>query len=102
MPRFLNTRGQPTLGIAICSRCQRKAMLADLIEDGNIKNFYVHKPHLSPGCWDKYDPFRLPPRQPDKLTLPFVRPDVPMDVPAADAAQLPLEPSVPPANEPTE
>lgn len=26
--------------------------------------------------WDELDPYRLPPRQPDNLVLPFVRPDV--------------------------
>lgn len=25
---------------------------------------------------DEYDPYRLPARQPEKITLPFVRPDV--------------------------
>lgn len=102
MSVFINTRGQPTLGIAICSRCQVKRRLADLVEDGNIKRFYVCRPHISPGCWDTYDPFRLPARAPDKYQLPFVRPDVPLIVPPADEAQLPLQPSVPPANEPTE
>jgi hypothetical protein len=25
------------------------------------------------------DPYRLPPRQPDNITLPFVRPDLPLN-----------------------
>lgn len=90
MPRFLDTRGQPTLGIAICQRCQTKRRLADLREDGNIKNFMVCADKR--GCWDTYDPFRLPAPPPDKMQLPFVRPDVELVVPPADAAQLPLEP----------
>lgn len=74
--RFLDTRGQPTLGIAICSRCQCKAMLAELTEDGNMPGFMVHRPEISPGCWDVFDPMRLPAPPPDDLRLPFVRPDV--------------------------
>jgi hypothetical protein len=27
---------------------------------------------------DQLDPYRLPPRQPDTITLPFVRPDTPI------------------------
>lgn len=89
---FLDTRGQPTLGIAICSRCQVKRRLADLTEDGNIRGFMVCLPSISPGCYDVYDPMRLPAPPPDDLKLPFVRPDVPLVVPAVVAAQLPLEP----------
>lgn len=89
---FIDTRGQPTLGIAICSRCQLKRRLAELVDDGNIKGFKVCRPEISPGCWDTYDPFRLPAPPPDRLQLPFTRPDVPLTVPADVAAQLPLQP----------
>lgn len=75
MPVFLNTKGEPTLGIAICGRCQFKRKLADLVSDGNVPGFMVCKPSLSPGCWDHYDPMRLPPRPTDRYTLPFYRPD---------------------------
>lgn len=75
MPRFLDTSGQPTLGIAICGRCQFKRVLGDLVSDGNIPGFMVCKPNISPGCWDHFDPMRLPARQVDKFTLPFYRPD---------------------------
>src|SRR5262245_11888355 len=94
MPTFINTTGEPTLGIAICSRCQRKARLADLVDDGNIPGFKVHRPHLSPGCWDEFDKMRLPPRQIEKFNLPFVRPD--QDLTMSEVAQLqaglPLKP----------
>jgi hypothetical protein len=97
MPVFINTKGESTLGIALCSRCQRKAKLADLMDDGNIPGFKVHRPELSPGCWDNYDPMRLPPRAPDKYILPFVRPD--QDISMSEAAQLeaglPLTPPPP-------
>lgn len=92
MPIYLDTRGQPTLGIALCSRCQTKRMLSELTDDGNIPNFKVCRKEISPGCWDNYDPMRLPPRRPDNYSLPFVRPDTDLVVPLADEAQLPIEP----------
>lgn len=76
MPVFLDTTGQPTLGIAICSRCQIKRVLADLVEDGNLPKFYVCRKEISPGCFDNFDPMRLPGRPPDKMNLPFSRPDL--------------------------
>jgi hypothetical protein len=97
MPRFINTKGEPTLGIALCSRCQRKRKLAELVSDGNVPNFMVCKPALSRGCWDEYDPMRLAPPPVDRLTLPFVRPD--QDITMSEAAQLeaglPLRPPPP-------
>ena len=97
MTVFLDTTGQSTLGIAICGRCQTKRMLADLVDDGNIPNFKVCRKELSPGCWDHYDPMRLPPREQDKFTLPFVRPDVDIELTDAERAELelPVTPPVP-------
>lgn len=76
MPKFLDTTGQPTLGIGICSRCQRKFMLAELSDDPNIPNFKVCKEDR-----DQFDPYRMPTRTPDRINLPFVRPDTPLSVP---------------------
>lgn len=87
---FLDTRGQPTLGIGLCQRCQTKRRLADLVEDGNLPGFYVCRAAISPGCWDTFDPFRLPAPPPDNMRLPFVRPDVPL-IPAP-APEEPVEP----------
>jgi len=96
---FIDTRGEANLGIYICQRCQCKASFSELTEDGNIKGFMVHKPGISPGCYDVYDPMRLPGPRPDDLKLPFVRPDTPLTVPAATAAQLPLQPEPPAEDE---
>lgn len=71
MPVFLDTRGEPTLGIGICQRCQRKFPLADLLDDPNIKDLKVCKDDR-----DQFDPYRLPARQPENIKLPFNRPDV--------------------------
>jgi len=53
----------------------------------------------SEGCADKYDPYRLPPRQPDKVSLPFARPDQPMEMPkrpytpTPQTEDLPVDPA---------
>ena len=70
MPIFLDTRGKTTLGIGLCARCSRKFSLDDLMPDGNIPSLMVCKADR-----DDYDPYRLPPRQSDNITLRFVRPD---------------------------
>lgn len=90
MPIFLDTTGQPTLGIALCSRCQIKRMLAELIDDGNLPGFKVCRPEISPGCWDKFDPMRLPAPPPDRYQLPFSRPD--SDIAIYPSGLPPLEP----------
>lgn len=98
MSRFINTQGQPTLGIGICQRCQTKRRLADLVEDGNIKKFMVCDPGQWPnrGCWDTYDPLRLPAPPPDRLDLPFVRPDNDITIHPDGLPPLMPKPSRPP------
>lgn len=71
MTWFLNTRGNATLGIGICDRCRFKYPLDRLRADGNTPGLRV----CDTGCWDSLDPYRLPPRQPDQITLRFPRPD---------------------------
>lgn len=70
MPTFLNTRGNPTLGIGICARCALKFPLHKLHPDPNIPGLMVCEKDR-----DKFDPYRLAPRAPETVTLPFVRPD---------------------------
>lgn len=73
MPRFLNTEGQATLGVGICDRCSRKLPLGELYPDPNSPGLRV--------CLDdrdNLDPWRLPARVPEDITLPFYRPDTPI------------------------
>jgi len=74
MARFLDTRGNSTLGIGICARCSRKFALGELQADPNYPNLMVCKEDS-----DQYDPYRLAPRAPDQIVLPFVRPDLPLN-----------------------
>lgn len=70
MSIYLDTTGEPTLGIGICARCSRKFKLADLHPDPNYPNLMVCDADT-----DEYDPYRLAPRPPDQIVLPFNRPD---------------------------
>lgn len=72
MSIFLDTRGKSTLGIAICGRCSRKMSLDDLYTDPNTF-LKVCREDL-----DQFDPWRLPARQPETITLRFCRPDLPL------------------------
>lgn len=72
MPRFLNTTGRQSLGIAICARCSRKFAYDDLMRDPN-NGLYVCIEDR-----DVYDPWRLPPPQNDAIALDHPRPDTPM------------------------
>jgi hypothetical protein len=72
MPRFLNTIGLNSLAIGICDRCKFKYPYSELRPDGNIPAIRV----CGNGCSDEFDPYRLPARQSEKITIRFPRPDV--------------------------
>lgn len=74
MPRFLDPRGRATYGIGICARCSRKMFLEELHSDPNSPGLMVCREDL-----DVLDPYRLPARQTEDITLPFYRPDRPLD-----------------------
>lgn len=76
MARYLDTRGRSTLGIGLCARCSRKFSLDDLQPDPNYPGLMVCRADL-----DDLDPYRLPARQSEDITLRFPRPDTPLDLP---------------------
>jgi len=73
MPTFLNTTGNPTLAIGICDRCRRKFPIGELKSDPNSPGLMVCAADR-----DQFDPYRLPARQTEDITLRFVRPDEPL------------------------
>lgn len=73
MPLYLDTRGKIYAAVAICDRCSRKFPLEELMSDPNAPGLRVCKDDL-----DELDPYRLPARQTERITLPFVRPDTPL------------------------
>jgi hypothetical protein len=79
---YLDPTGQSTYGIGLCARCSRKMFLSDLSPDPNYPGLMVCEKDR-----DDYDPYRLAPRQPDKIVLPFVRPDTPINTRPAGLIQ---------------
>jgi hypothetical protein len=82
MSVFLDPSGQPTYGIAICGRCSRKMLLSELQPDPNYPGLMVCNADR-----DQYDPYRLAPRGPDQIVLPFNRPDTPINTHPAGLIQ---------------
>lgn len=82
MSLFLDPTGEATYGIAICARCSRKFLMAELQSDPNYPGLMVCAEDV-----DDYDPYRLAPRGPDKITLPFYRPDTPVNTRPAGVIQ---------------
>jgi len=74
MSIWLDPTGKSTYGIGICDRCKRKFSLDDLGPDPNYPGLKVCKDDR-----DDYDPYRLPARQTENITLRFVRPDTELE-----------------------
>ena len=72
MPRFLNTEGNASIAIFICDRCKMKRAIVEQMPDPNSPGLRV----CQQGCADEKDPYRLPARKTEKITLRFPRPDV--------------------------
>jgi hypothetical protein len=71
MPVYLDTRGNSILSVAVCDRCNRKFAYADLMPDPNFPGMRVCAEDK-----DNFDPWRLPARQTENISLRFPRPDV--------------------------
>ena len=72
MPRFLNTEGNASLAIFICDRCKMKRAIDEAMPEPNFPGLRV----CQQGCADEKDPYRLPARKTERITLRFPRPDV--------------------------
>jgi len=72
MPRFLNTEGNAVIAIFICDRCKMKRPIIEAMPDPNFPGLKV----CQQGCADEKDPYRLPARKTERITLQFPRPDV--------------------------
>lgn len=67
MPLFLDPSGGP---VAICDRHHGKVYLSTLIADRQSPGLRV-----CPDCADDMDPWRLPARRSETITLQYPRPD---------------------------
>lgn len=66
---YLPVNKNGTAAIAVCPRCKFKVQYVDLRQDPNNKNWYCKD------CVDAYDPWRLPARNPEDITLQHPRKD---------------------------
>ena len=71
MSKWLDTRGNTVLSIAICDRCKMKRAYHFLVNDINYPGLRV----CQDTCADQKDPYRLPARQTEKISIRFPRPD---------------------------
>lgn len=77
MPKFLDTRGRTKIAIAVCGRCGIKMPYDELRPDPNYPGVMV--------CADDYDdldPYRLPARITEDISLEYPRPDFPISGPS--------------------
>lgn len=70
MGRFLDTRGEQVLSPYICDRCRMIKAFSEMQEDEDRQGLWVCK-----GCSDQLDPWKLPPRESEDVTIPHPRPD---------------------------
>ena len=73
MPLYLSTEGLASVAIGICGRCSQKFPIGELMSDPNSPGLMVCQDDI-----DQYDPWRLPPRELEDITLRMPRPDVPL------------------------
>jgi len=74
MAIFLDTLGYSDIAIAICDRCKMKRPHAVMRNDPNLPGLRV----CNEGCADELDPYRLPARKTERITIRFPRPDLPI------------------------
>lgn len=74
MSLYLDTRGLANVAIAVCDRCKMKVSITTLVSDPNAPGLRVCREL----CVDEYDPWRLPARRPENITLRYPRPDEPL------------------------
>ena len=70
MSRFLDTRGEQVLSPYICDRCKMIKRFSEMVEDEDKQGLWVCR-----DCSDQIDPWKLPPRESEDVTIPHPRPD---------------------------
>ena len=76
MPRYLPVSSHGKVAVAVCGRCGFKVSYNDLRQDRNITGLMVCK-----DCCDTKDPYKLPARRAENITLRHPRPDEPLVCP---------------------
>lgn len=71
---FLDTTGEDSYAIGICDRCKFKFPIGALNPDPNSPGLRVCE-----DCIDELDPWRLPMRTPEDITIQYPRPEEPLE-----------------------
>ena len=87
MPVYLDTRGNTKIAIAVCARCGVKYPWTELTSDPNYPGLKV----CPDGCKDDFDPWRLPSRATEDITLEWSRPDANLNIGPQNVPVLPIE-----------
>lgn len=74
MSLYLDTRSKPSAAIGVCDRCHMKMAYSDMVPDPNSPGLRLHR-----HCADQFDPYRLPARATEDISLQYSRPDAPLD-----------------------
>ena len=70
---YLPVRSKGNTAISVCYRCSRKVYYADLKKDPNNGQYFCQE------CCDIYDPWRLPARRAEDISLQHPRPDTSLE-----------------------
>lgn len=82
MPRYISTNtGGSSVAIAVCPRCSFKYRYDALVKDPNTQQF------VCKDCADLYDPYRMPARVPENITLNRPRPDEKLNTETLEATE---------------
>lgn len=90
MSIYLDTRGRTTLAVGICARCSVKYPLDLLTPDPNSPGLLV----CPDGCKDVLDPYRMAPRQMERISVEHPRPDVSVALSYPGSVYVPLVVSI--------
>lgn len=74
MPKYLDTSGNNPLSVFICPRCKMKRAYVEMVTDPNTGLKVCNR-----GCADLKDPYRLPTRKTEDISIRYPRPDEPLD-----------------------
>lgn len=91
MSLYIETIGNSVVSIGVCGRCGLKFPSVELEPDPNSPGLMVCVDDK-----DEYDPWRLPPREVENITLEYPRPDVPLQT----VSVAPGSPAWPPSSFP--
>jgi len=73
MSLYLDTSRRGQVAIGLCDRCKTKYSVEELMSDPNTPGLRVCKE-----CCDVFDPWRLPPRATEDITVWMPRPETPV------------------------